>query len=73
MTVAELKALLNNYPEDMEVMKAEKSGDHWGTILALPIRRVSKRTIVYSAYHECDKIPLDVDEDDTNVREVVIL
>jgi hypothetical protein len=81
MTVAELKALLNRFPDDMEVVKSQNSGDYWGTKIVRDIVRVAEDTCVYSAYHECFKIMTEdsndfIDENDgagDEQKEFVIL
>lgn len=72
MTVGELKKLLSNYSDDMEVVKSSISGDYWATEIVSNIRTVTDDTCVYSNYHECYKISDDIDSDD-ETKEFVIL
>lgn len=69
MTVAELKALLEQYPETAPVYFTYDYGDHWHTIVAKEITSVDEGAIVYSDYHSMNK----VDEEPADDAELAIL
>ena len=72
MTVAELKAKLECFDDNVDVHFGYPSSDYWGTMLAGSIEQVAMRNVVYSDYHECHKIPKRIDEDD-EVKKVLLI
>jgi hypothetical protein len=76
MTVQELIEELSNYDSNMEVKFAYNSGDYWKTEVADDITEVQEGNVVYSSYHQTDKV-IDIDdeqyEDEEDSKAVLIL
>lgn len=70
LTVGELKEMLSQYNDNDEVLVSYQSGDYWRTEVAKKITDVDEAYVVYSDYHQCDKISED-ENDDT--RQVVVI
>ena len=68
MKVSELKELLEDCPDDMEVMFAYPSGDHWHNVLASEIDDVDQAHVRHSDYHRTDKV-LDTFADNYEAKE----
>ncbi len=62
MTVQELIEELSNYNSNMEVKFAYNYGDYWRTDVADDITEVQEGNVVYSSYHQTDKV-IDIDEE----------
>lgn len=74
MKVSELRELLGNYPDDMEIHTAYGYGDYWRTTVAPKVTSLFEGTVVHSDYHQMDKlVELDDDETDSDARTVLIL
>lgn len=74
MLVSELRELLRNYPDDMEIHTAYNYGDYWRTTVAPKVTGVFEGAVVHSDYHQMDKlVELDDDETDSDARTVLIL
>ena len=50
-TVGQLKQVLEAYEDDMVIVSTSHYGDHWNSELAHGFIDISRRTIVYSSYH----------------------
>ena len=50
-TVGELRRALEQYEDDMVIVSTSHYGDHWNSELAHGVIDISRRTIVYSGYH----------------------
>jgi hypothetical protein len=63
MNVRELKELLSQFDDNMEVMVSQPTGNYWRMVKAVPIedRDVDEGVVEYSAYLYGDKV---VDEED---------
>jgi hypothetical protein len=74
MKVSELRELLGNYPDDMEIHTAYGYGDYWRTTVAPKVTSLFEGMVVHSDYHQMDKlVELDDDETDSDARTVLIL
>ena len=77
MTVRELIEQLSQYPETSMVQFAYPYGDHWGTMVTEEIERIDQADVVYSDYHQKDKLVTERNEkyheNDKSKRRVVIL
>jgi hypothetical protein len=62
MTVQELIEELSNYDSNMEVKFAYNYGDYWRTEVADDIREIQEENVVYSSYHQTDKV-VDMDDE----------
>jgi hypothetical protein len=51
LTVGQLRTLLEHFEDDLPVVVAYGSADHWRTQLALPISEGDVGEIKFSAYH----------------------
>lgn len=63
MTVGELKALLDQYPESAPVYFTYNYGDHWHTTVAQQVSSVDKGAIKYSDYHNMNKVDDEPEND----------
>ena len=76
MTVKELKDLLSEYSDDLDVHFAFPSGDYWKTTLARPITSGELLPVQWSEYHREFSLPRNLDEIDPSPNgegEVVVL
>lgn len=64
MNVKELIEQLQQLPQDMEVMFTYNYGDYWRTDVAAPVDTVSITDVMYSEYHQMDKLAADEQERD---------
>ena len=71
MTVRDLKEMLEDQDDSMEVHIAYNYGDYWKTEVAPKASDADTRMVRYSDYHRMDKIDEDGDED--NSREVFVI
>lgn len=71
-TVRQLIETLQGFPEDMLVVTTSEYGDHWDTELAHGVGDIGIETIQFSSYHEEWKLPKEVDEDEKQVRVLVL-
>ena len=71
-TVRQLIETLQGFPEDMLVVTTSEYGDHWNTELAHGVGDIGIETIQFSDYHEEWKLPEEVDEDEKQVRVLVL-
>lgn len=62
LTVAELKALLDQYPDNAKVYFTYDYGDHWHTTVAKEITSVDEGAVVHSDYHRMMKVNDEADE-----------
>ena len=53
LTVAQLREFLSQFPDDLPVLRAVPSDDHWGTVLARAINdhESGVTTVQYDRYH----------------------
>ena len=78
-TVAELKRLLDRYPDELEVRVTAPSHDHWGTTLALGIEGCELQAVRWSEHHRTFALPRhperepDDHEEFRPAREVLLL
>lgn len=78
-TVAELKRLLDRYPDELEVRVAAPSHDYWGTTLAHNVLECDLQTVAWSEYHRTFALPRhperepDDDSGPDRAREVLLL
>lgn len=63
MTVGELKAILNEYPNDLPVMMEYPSGDYWKTQIAKELNDAEELEVEYSEYHQKFKLGNQEEED----------
>ena len=78
MTVGELKAYLDGFPDERPVAFAFPSGDYWRTRLVGQIKSPEYVTVTYSEYHQQFQVKADEDTDedtegDDGAQEVLIL
>ena len=83
MKVADLIEALQGMDPEAEVHFAYNYGDHWRTEVAPAVGRVDTGAVVYSDYHQMDKIVENDDSDfdeetgeeivDETLRRVVVL
>lgn len=74
MRVQDLIDELETFDPNAEVVFSYGYGDYWSTTVAATPERVSEGHVVYSAYHQQDKVvELDEDEMDSDGRLVVII
>lgn len=75
ITVAELRTVLNEFPDDALVMYATPSRDYWGRTLAKGIDKyeIDRTTIVWSEYHRAWKITEEIPDTEEATAEVVVL
>ena len=76
MRVQDLIDELENFDPNAEVVFSYNYGDYWNTTVAATAEYIDEGHVVYSAYHQQDKVvELNDDETDSdgNVRSVVII
>ena len=80
VTVKELKRLLDQYPDDLEVMLTTSSHDYWGTSLALSIGGGERQSVIWSEYHRTFSLPRNPEREQDDeasvseeIREVLLL
>lgn len=75
MKVKELIEQLQRMPEDMDVHIAYPYGDYWRNVVAPKVSTVRSTEVVYSGYHQTDKLAddHDYDREDEGVRQVVVI
>jgi hypothetical protein len=78
MNVRELKELLSEFDDELEVQFAYNYGDHWQSRVTANVGSASVGHVKYSDYHSMDTLKRgrdDEDEDEENetTREVLIL
>jgi hypothetical protein len=75
LTVGELKEMLEQYSDDTPVHISYNYGDHWHTHVAPKADMVEEVGIVYSEYHNMDKLADDDDYDgeEGTVKHVVVI
>jgi hypothetical protein len=71
MTVGELKAYLDEFPDDKPVGFAYPSGDHWRTKLFGAIQTAEYANVNYSSYHQRPQVLTEEENDEG--QEVLIL
>lgn len=72
MKVSELREMLENFDEDMEVHFEYNYGDHWRTTVAPKVTSVDEAEVVWSEYHRMPKIvERDYDEDEGDEPETL--
>ena len=72
MTVGDLKRELEEHDDDMPVHFAYNYGDHWRTEVAPEVTSVDTDRVVYSSYHNVDKIDTSDDDDDDSNKVLVL-
>lgn len=74
-TVADLKAMLEDFDDDTPVLVHYPSGDHWRTEIAAPAMSVDEDQVKYTAYHRTAQVvSYDSDDyDDDEVSQTVVL
>ena len=75
MKVSDLIEQLGFMDPDAEVHFSYNYGDHWRTEVAPKVRDCNIGTVVYSTYHNMDKVVDDYDdeEDDVKGKTVVLI
>ena len=74
MTVRDLKEMLEDQDDSMEVHIAYNYGDYWKTEVAPKASDADTRMVKYSDYHSMDKTYSVGDEEDgVNSREVFVI
>jgi len=61
-TVGQLRKVLEDYHDDTVIVSTSHYGDHWNSELAHGFIDISRRTIVYSGYHNDYKFSDDTDD-----------
>jgi hypothetical protein len=64
MNVAQLKELLESYPDDMEVKFGYDSKDYWHTPVAADINGGDERLVKHSDYHNMDQVVRNREQED---------
>ncbi len=70
MTVSELIAELEGFPENMEVAFMYDYGDRVNTKIAKDIKHIEIRNVKYSSYHLKNTVVKIKDEDDDNEEQI---
>ncbi len=73
MTVGELKAYLEEFPDSAKVAFSYPSGDHWRTVLVGAIKSAEYANVKFSGYHDTHQIAEPEGEETEKVEEVLIL
>jgi hypothetical protein len=71
MNVAQLKEMLESFPDDMEVKFGYDSKDYWHTPVAADINGGDERFVKYSDYHRMDKVVQNEEQEDFDEGEPV--
>lgn len=64
MTVAQVRELLANQPDDAKVVFAFSVGDYWRTVAVGEIKKVREDNATYSGYNQCFRLVTEQDERD---------
>ena len=73
MKVRELKELLENFDDNMEVGFSYPARDHWRTTVVLTPLSAEKQSVVYSDYHSMLKLVDHDDSDFDKAKTMVVL
>ena len=71
-TVGELKAVLDEYEDDMPVMKSYNYGDHWSTTVAENLDEVQDNFVKYSSYHRMGKVSEEGFKEEDSIKVLIL-
>lgn len=73
MTVGELKAYLDEFPDSQKVGFAYPSGDYWKTELIGSILGVEYAFVKFSGYHQKHQLVKDITEEAEDTCEKILI